>query len=272
MNSSLDIEYKVCKFNNQNIFFVLDNKNNPWFKSNDIAEILEYTNTRQAIRLNCDDDDKEIFSNLKRLLNSAFINLHPETIFINESGLYSLILSSKKEESKQFKKWVTKEVLPSIRKYGEYKLQKEIKELSDSFSNQLQIKDKELEESNNKINHLSKVVKNISFLKKEDIIYVVTTKHYMKSNIYKIGGTKENLMKQRLCQYNVGKHKDDNYFYVYYAKVNDYSLIEKIFKSLFKCHRIEDNKEMYNLFYDDIIYWLEIIINDNNRYIDILNK
>lgn len=90
--------------------------NEPWFVGKDVAEALGYAKPLNAIAQHVDNDDS-----LKRGLTDSLGRLQ-KTIFINESGLYSLILSSKLESAKKFKKWVTSEVLPSIRKTGGYKL------------------------------------------------------------------------------------------------------------------------------------------------------
>ena len=84
-----------------------------WFVGKDIAKMLEYQNTAQAIRLQVEPEDKLSAKDLGVLLNST---LDKQTILINESGLYSLILSSKKPEAKIFERWITKEVIPSIRR------------------------------------------------------------------------------------------------------------------------------------------------------------
>lgn len=81
------------------------------FVGKDVADILEYTNTAKAIRDHIDDEDKLT----ERIVLSG---QNREVIFINESGLYSLILSSKMPNARKFKRWVTSEVLPAIRKHG----------------------------------------------------------------------------------------------------------------------------------------------------------
>lgn len=84
----------------------------PWFAGKDVAIALGYSNPQKAIRDHIDSED--------RTVNESFtVNGTPITL-INESGLYSLILSSKLPSAKQFKRWVTSEVLPSIRKSGGY--------------------------------------------------------------------------------------------------------------------------------------------------------
>ena len=83
------------------------------FVGKDVADILEYTNTAKAIRDHVDEEDKLT----ERIVLSG---QNREVICINESGLYSLILSSKMPGAKRFKRWVTSEVLPQIRRTGTY--------------------------------------------------------------------------------------------------------------------------------------------------------
>lgn len=86
----------------------------PWFCGKDVAVALGYAKPVQAIHNNVDKDD----SLRKGLIDS--VGREQETIVINESGLYSLIFGSKLESAKKFKKWVTAEVLPQLRKTGSY--------------------------------------------------------------------------------------------------------------------------------------------------------
>lgn len=80
-----------------------------WFVAKDVCEVLEIKNTTQAMQ-KLDPEERTMFN----------IGRQGETNIINESGLYSLIMTSRKPQSKAFKKWVTSEVLPSIRKHGAY--------------------------------------------------------------------------------------------------------------------------------------------------------
>lgn len=87
--------------------------NEPYFVGNDVAQILGYEDYRGAINKKVDSDDK-----LRSQIDHA--GQKRNVTLINESGLYSLIFSSKLESAKRFKRWVTSEVLPSIRKHGIY--------------------------------------------------------------------------------------------------------------------------------------------------------
>lgn len=91
----------------------------PWFVGKDVADNLGYQNGSRDINRHVDEDDKQ-----KMMLFDG--NQKKETIIINESGLYALILGSKLPSAKRFQHWVTSEVLPSIRKTGAY-VQQEIK-------------------------------------------------------------------------------------------------------------------------------------------------
>lgn len=105
---------------------LLDEKNNPWFVGNDIARCLGYENLGNAVKRFVDDEDSIILTSdcksmgfkINPLINQAV----KEIKLINESGMYSLIMSSKMESAKKFKRWVTSEVLPSIRKTGSYSM------------------------------------------------------------------------------------------------------------------------------------------------------
>lgn len=112
---------KLQVFNNQEFGSVrtLTLNDEPWFVGKDVAKILGYVDTNKAIAMHVDEDDK--------LNDKTALSLGQRGgWFINESGLYSLILSSKLPSAKKFKRWVTSEVLPALRKTGQY----QVKELS----------------------------------------------------------------------------------------------------------------------------------------------
>lgn len=90
---------------------IMDNE--PWFVGRDVAEILGYSNSRDALAKHVDEEDKGV-------AKCDTLGGMQDLTIINESGLYSLILSSKLPNAKKFKHWVTSEVLPSIRKNGIY--------------------------------------------------------------------------------------------------------------------------------------------------------
>lgn len=107
----------------------------PWFVGKDVADALGYSNTRDALSRHVDSDDK----NTVAFHDGTSGN--PMTTIINESGLYSLILSSKLPTAKKFKHWVTSDVLPQIRRHGAYMTDEKAYDIthnSDGLANLLQ--------------------------------------------------------------------------------------------------------------------------------------
>lgn len=88
--------------------------NEPWFVAKDVCDCLDLSNSRKALS-RLEDDEKGVTS-------SDTLGGKQEMATVNEYGLYSLVLSSRKPEAKEFKRWITHDVLPSLRKYGTYSL------------------------------------------------------------------------------------------------------------------------------------------------------
>lgn len=136
-------EVQLFNFENHEVRSLLIS-NEPWFVGKDVAEVLGYANASKALKDHVEDEDK--------LNNDSLSSLGQRGGWlINESGLYSLILSSKLPSAKKFKRWVTSEVLPALRKTGQY----QVKELSGSelmakalieAQSVLAAKDKQIEE------------------------------------------------------------------------------------------------------------------------------
>lgn len=96
---------------------VISIEDEPWLVGKDVAEALGYSNTKDALATHVDDEDKRV---IQRSENATLEIPNRGLTIINESGLYSLVLSSKLPTAKKFRRWVTSEVLPSIRKTGGY--------------------------------------------------------------------------------------------------------------------------------------------------------
>lgn len=110
-------ELQNFNFSGQNVRIITIN-DEPWFVGKDVADILEYSDT-QAMTRRLDDEDKETYTDKSS-------GQGRNVAIVNESGLYTAILGSKKTEAKQFKRWITSEVLPTIRKHGAYMKQPQV--------------------------------------------------------------------------------------------------------------------------------------------------
>ncbi|MGE1211104.1 BRO family protein [Bacillus pumilus] len=107
---------QIFNYQNHDVRTVIQD-GQPWFVAKDVAEILGYANTKDAISSHVDEEDKTI---IQRSEMTTFEIPNRGLTVINESGLYSLILSSKMPDAKKFKRWVTSEILPTIRQTGQY--------------------------------------------------------------------------------------------------------------------------------------------------------
>lgn len=114
---------QVFNFESNEVRTLLIN-NEPWFVGRDVASVLGYSNVSDALIKHVDEEDKEVLKSQ----NATFENIPNRGLtVVNESGLYSLIIGSKLDSAKKFKRWVTSEVLPTIRKHGAYMTEETIK-------------------------------------------------------------------------------------------------------------------------------------------------
>lgn len=193
----------------------------PWFVGKDVTKILGYQNSSKAIADHVDDDDK--------LNNKSLSSLGQRGGWIiNESGLYSLILSSKLENAKKFKRWVTSEVLPALRKTGQY----QVKELSGSelmaralieAQNVLAAKDKVIEEMKPKVvfadavatSHTSILVGELAKILKQNGIDMGQKRLFAwlreKGYLIKRQGTDYNMPTQKAMELGLFEIKEGSY-------------------------------------------------------------
>lgn len=174
------------KYNNYIINVIIDVNHEIWFHAKHSAIALGYADPRGAIRKHV---DKKSITQIRNIKHKSKIKSHPQTLYLSEGGLYRLILSSRLPKAKKFSEWITHDVLPSIRKYGFYKLKKQYEE-----------KQTELLE---KLNYMVKENENMKKeLKKEKfpdggLVYAID---YSDDNneIYRIGMTSNMNMRKKI--------------------------------------------------------------------------
>lgn len=131
---------------------IVEREGEPWFVGKDVATALGYANPSKAILDHVDDEDKAF--QMLEVADSQNGNL-VKTAIINESGLYSLVLSSKLPTAKAFKRWITSEVIPSIRKTGGYLMGQEQLSPSELMAKALMVAQKTLAERDARISALT---------------------------------------------------------------------------------------------------------------------
>jgi len=239
---------------------ILGSHDDPWFVAKDIATMLEYSNTEKAVRDHVDNDYILTYENYKKLRppemgglkneSSLFPIIQSQTKLINESGLYCLILRSKNEKAKLFQKWVTSEVLPSLRKSGEYKFQEHIKLLTQEKQQAIKEKEEVILEKATITRQLTSVTKNHNEMLKRrrrgvyeigNVVYIlshVAFTTYYQDDYYKIGISTQSItettpaFKNRLASYKQGAPCEYKVHYLIYVENN--KLIEDILKLKFK--------------------------------------
>lgn len=214
-------EVQLFNFESHEVRSLLLN-NEPWFVGKDVAEALGYSKARNAIATHIDSEDKKD-APIQGTLGGV-----QEMTVINESGLYSLVLSSKLPSAKKFKRWVTSEVLPALRKTGQY----QVKELSGSelmaralieAQNVLAAKDKVIEEMKPKVvfadavatSHTSILVGELAKILKQNGIEMGQKRLFAwlreKGYLIKRQGTDYNMPTQKAMELGLFEIKEGSY-------------------------------------------------------------
>jgi len=130
MSVFIDVFNNLLKYNEQEVFIVVDKYNQMWFKLKDILKLLGYSNLKKTLYSSIiDKNNKKKYSQLKVYPSRGTpLNFQSTTIFIDEAGLYKLLSNSKKDLAEKFKDEIFTNILPSIRKTGEYNVNKNDKE------------------------------------------------------------------------------------------------------------------------------------------------
>jgi prophage antirepressor-like protein len=273
-----DLINRAEKFGDRSIDIVIVN-GEPWFKGKDVAIILGYDNTTKTIRDNIDLDDRTSIYDLTRKVRtgSAYPKYNKnqlKTIYINESGLYALVLNSKLPAAKQFKKWVTRELLPSIGKNLQTELIEYKAQLENTKTELIEYK-QQITKLENKQLKLESFVRNIKKLEKNQVFYIATTPNYARQNRFEYGGVKDiKELRPRLSGYNTGRAEGDLYYYTKIFKCNNYKLIEDRVGSILQQFKdkLDSRKEMIHLRYNLFVEIADFICDNYDREIEYINN
>ena len=236
----IDIHNNLLKYNKTELIIIIDDKTDPWFFATRVAEILGYGNPTKAIQTNVDEIDKKEFRELEKYLEID-TQIQAQTIFINEPGLYSLIIFSRKPIAKDFLFWIIRDVIPSIRKTGSYTVNEKYEEELENIEEELEnIKDK-LKECRREKKVLRNNQKTKDY-KRTGLVYIIRPIKETNKKLIKPGKTK-NSMGERLDAYNVTP--PDNVEVLFSMEVDNPSAVEDCAKSLMSKFMYRDGKEYY---------------------------
>jgi prophage antirepressor-like protein len=251
MSSIIDVFENLLKYNNKEVFIVLDVNNEIWFKMKDILKILEYSSIKKAIyKLNIDKKFKLKYKYIKMYPSRDTLknlSYHPSTIFINEAGLYQLLSNSIKPMASKFRDELFTTILPSIRKTGIYKLKssdnKKLRKLNKKFKEEINYYEDK---------HIYKPTNN-------SYIYILK-KNIGTKKCYKIGYTDD--IEKRITVYKTGK---SDISLIYYIAIDfDGHMTEDCIKNTNKLHRLK--KKTDDLCYISLKQLKESIIDCMNKF------
>ena len=226
--------YNTINFENHKIIIIIDNNNSIWFNAKQICISLKYKQPQQAIINNVEKIDKIQLKNM----NIGFkIEQQPDSIYINESGLYSLLISSKNKKSKKFIKWITNDVLPKLREQKIFPPDKEITKLLKKI-NELEIKNKLLQ------NDLK-----IEKFPKGAIVYINEEYDINGEIYYKLGKTDD--MNKRIKIHNT--HSIHNKNVVHYVEILCPLQLETCIRSMLYKYRYKNRKDYFKCGFNKII-------------------
>lgn len=252
----------------------------PYFCGKDVCKILGYKKYK-ALSDHVDVEDKKCLKDLKNIarerkgvmLGNSKIPCYNKgrAIYINESGLYSIILSSKTKFAKEFKKIVCKEIIPLFRKVGHINLES-------MFQLKLEEKDKTIDDLsyNNKLMERrfertkSLMYKNNIRDEKLEWVYIATSKNYSVQRIFKIGSTER--LSKRLSNYNTGRVELDIFFYCWIRQCYKSRDLDYVIQRLLHDFKYKDSQEMYvGIMFEDLTEIVDFICDNYDKSVEMVN-
>lgn len=302
-------------FNNNTIIIIIDIDNNPWFCGNQIAKIMGYSKLNKAISDHVKEKYTKPYLELQKNYSinlSLSKNIQNTTKFINETGLYQLIMKSKLPIAEKFQDWVCDQVLPSIRKYGEYKLNKKMNKLTKYCNKQLLIseeqlqikedelqKERELKEQKELELQKERELKEEQFLLNQQKELELQKEIKLKEDYKEYCNRIQSLEKQDIIYiitndidvkqniFKLGKTKLNHlkkrlstyntgavnpYYYIYYKEVYNGEQIEKKFNSLMNRYNVKINDKINKELYQLYLPDFEFYLEKVIEYNDYLSE
>lgn len=234
---------------------VYGDTDHPLFVAREIAHILElessYRNFVQTL-----DADEKTFETVATKGGRQSMTL------ITESAVYKMIFKSRKPIALKFQNWICKEVLPTLRRTGEIRLQRQVDDLHAL-----------LREQERATHQLEMYVENVRLRCCSQYIYIATSESYAAQNIFKIGGcASANLLTKRLSTYNSGRAVGDHLYFTVVFPCHNYTHAECRIKELLGDFRYQKDREMYVLHYTILREFVERVMQTYQNETEYLNR
>jgi len=266
----------------------------PYFCGKDVCTVLGYKDYKDAIKKFVEKEDKSrlhelilsretrIGENLggaqrpPQIVSHLGVSEHSfrdgQMTYISEAGIYSLIFSSQAPFAKEFRNLVCKSILPSIRKYGSYQVEKQLME-------QLSVKEtaeKDLQErltkAERKAVRINKFMRRITVKeRKMEWVYIATTSVYASERVFKIGSTTR--LSSRISSYNTGRPQEDVYYYCWVVKCYNSKDVDYHIQKLLSEFKHRDGAELYcGINFRDLKDIISYIVENYDRSVDYISN
>jgi prophage antirepressor-like protein len=258
----IDTIRKLLVFEGTEIYIAFKStETDPYFYGKQVCKILDYHNTRQAISHNVSESNKFYLKDIVTNYKTLYKNVQGHTVFINEIGLYQLINKSKSKKAEAIRNWIESEVLPSLRKHGEYRL-KEVDQIEkEKLAKELKEAREQLKQKDNEIGYLKNNLKEPK-IKKGHLVYIIRevsdTINFERNEILKLklGKTKDLKTRKKTIDTSLSNRSQ----ILKSVNVDDKDAIEACWKNKMRKYVIIADKEYYECSYDQMIEQLAICI------------
>lgn len=266
----IDVSNMLLKYENNAVYTVIADKDNePWFNGKDCANFFGYVNFKKALKNNVSVENKNKLKYIVSAYKLLYKNVQGNSIYINENGFFELLSKSNKPGAKEIQKWMYTEVLPQLRKNGQYEIEKRMRDKLIEVNDQVDKLRKKNAEIKNRNKALENNQKNLKY-PEGGSIYIMRPSVISDKKVNKIGKSKKNL-KNRFSVYNTTV--PDNIDEKIYIPVEDPDGTELCLKGLLHKYQYRKKKEFFKCTVKEILKNLDIcVFTTEGKHISIFKK
>ena len=251
MEQVIDLINQLLKYNDNEISYVIDKDEVFWFRFKDVANILGIKEAKKSLKL-IDEGEKNHYKDLQAYNKPR---MHGDTVYITETGLYDFLIRSTMPIAREFQKWLTKEVLPQLRKQGIFALNQTLTTKVKTLEAQLKAVQNELKKFTNQ--------QNKKEYEKGSYVYIIDLEDSkeIEEKVYKIGKTDD--PEKRLRDYNVGRTAPIDFLYI--KKTENALCVEGCVRALLREYRYGRSRDKFQCNLQLIIDMMEDCIKSDRK-------